>query len=133
MQDQVVLVCSGGLGLVGNDATDETGVSASQSSHQTTELFSVHHGYSLHGATLALLLLLTTGLLLWCFGNCREASSHEFKARLLQKLDDTIVERILVLLKPVVQVVTDLTGIMPADEVSVTLVLAWLGLDEGWV
>jgi hypothetical protein len=120
------------LVLVWNDASDEMWVGRSQVGHKSTEGFSMKSGYSHERGTL-LLLLFSTGSLSFLVGfdlifNGQVISPdglHKHEGRFFKELDNGTVQWILVLFQPIVDVVTDATGVMVKLEVDVSLTLGF--------
>ena len=121
------------LDFVGDDATDKVRRSGSQSSHEFTERFLVGSRDSL-GTTLLLLLTATTGAFFSWIDPGSPGFLQEWKGSLLVKGSNGGIDWILVLFEPIVDVVTDSTGVVMEFEVRVTLTLGfwtWLGESVG--
>lgn len=119
------------LHLVGNDATDEVRLCRAQSGHQAVQLLLVGRRHSGEATTLlattALGLFTATGL----SGVISEDFDQQFVLRLLELIDNGVVQRILVLLQPTGDVIGDNTSIMANGEVGSLLTgLWWFGLLE---
>merc|ERR1719167_1363840 len=129
MQDQFWKDSSWSLDFVGDNATDKGWLGTTEGAHQSVQLLSVEGADSLHGTTLLLLLLATR----WCFWfNCWEENTDQVPLGFLEKFDNRGVKRILVFVEPSVKVVSYISSVMLADEVSNSL-FANLWLDECWV
>merc|ERR1712136_729011 len=130
MQDQFWKDSCWSLDFVGDNATDKGWLGTTEGAHQSVQLLSVKGTDSLHGTTLLLLLLATTR---WCFWfNCWEENTDQVPLGFLEKFDDRGVKRILVFVEPSVKVVSYISGVMLADEVSNRL-LANLWFNESGV
>lgn len=94
------------FGFVGDDTTDEMGLSGSQSGHQVVQLFLVGRRYS--GETTS---LLTTSLVVFAAATTRlswmigEDFHQQFVGGFLELVDNGVVQRILVLFQPTADVV----------------------------
>uniref|UniRef100_A0A8W7NY04 Uncharacterized protein n=1 Tax=Anopheles coluzzii TaxID=1518534 RepID=A0A8W7NY04_ANOCL len=118
VHDQVSINDTGRLHFVGNDTTDEVRLSRLQRRHQVVQLFLVRGRDSGETSTL----LATTSLgggrisrLAWVIS---EDLNHQGVATLLELVDDSVVQRILVLLKPSSDVVRHNTSVVTNGEVT---------------
>uniref|UniRef100_A0A2M4DMR2 Uncharacterized protein n=1 Tax=Anopheles darlingi TaxID=43151 RepID=A0A2M4DMR2_ANODA len=118
VHDQVSINDTGRLHFVGNDTTDEVRLSRLQRGHQVVQLFLVRGRDSGETGTL----LATTALggswvsrLAWVIS---EDLHDQGVGTLLELIDDSVVQRILVLLKPSGDVVRHTTGVVTDGEVT---------------
>merc|ERR1719192_591458 len=130
VHDQRRLHVSGLLVGVGHKATDKVRSTVVQSVHQLSQRDEVDRGHSL--ATASLLLLLT--LLLGSGGRLARVIFPQQDQELalgggLHDLDNSVVDRVLVLLQPAGHVVVDNTGVMRDAKVSILVSLGG-GLQE---
>jgi len=119
------------LHLVGNDATDEVRLGRTQGGHQAVQLLLVGR----RDGSEATALLATTSLGLFTAtrlaGVIGEDLDQQLVLRLLELVDNGVVQGILVLLQPTGDVVGHTTGIMANGEVGSLLTGLWrLGLLE---
>jgi len=119
------------LHLVGNDATDEVRLGRTQGGHQAVQLLLVGR----RDGSEATSLLATTSLGLFTAtrlaGVIGEDLDQQLVLRLLELVDNGVVQGILVLLQPTGDVVGHTTGIMANGEVGSLLTGLWrLGLLE---
>merc|ERR1719300_1954721 len=131
VHDQWRLNLSGLLVSVGHKATDEVRLAVVEGGHQLSQRDQVDGGDSLTAATLLLL-----ALLLGSGGGLAGVVSPQVNQERtlgggLEHLDNRVVDRVLVLLKPASHVVVDNTGVVRNTEVSVLVGLGG-GLQEDW-
>jgi len=117
IKDDVVINGTGLLLVVGDNAADEVGVSATESSHQVVELLSILSGDGDEGGTLA---TLTRGIA----GSNVTLSRGLVKSELLHEASELgdlggtktsleiVLERIPVLVEPLVSIILDTTGVV---------------------
>merc|ERR1719204_1816642 len=120
VHDQWRLNLSGLLVSVGHKATDEVRLAVVEGGHQLSQRDQVDGGDSLTAATLLLLL----ALLLGSGGGLAGVIGPQPDQQLalgggLEHLDNSVVDRVLILLKPASHVVVDNTGVVRNTEVSV--------------
>merc|ERR1719422_2451618 len=119
---------SGDLVGVGDNTTDKVRLSLVQSGHQVIKLALEVGGDSL--ATSLLLSVLILGSLQRLSRMISEALDQHGIGSILHHLDNSVIERILVLLQPSSQVVGDSGGIMDNTKVSIGVTHLWVGLAE---
>merc|ERR1712242_70051 len=103
VHDEAGLHTSGDLVGVGHHATDEVGVGLVEGGHQVIKLALEEGGHSLAASLLLPVLIL--GSLQGLSGMVSEALDCQSVASILDKLNNGVIERILVLLQPASQVV----------------------------
>jgi len=126
MEDEVVVHVSGLLLLVGNDTTNEMGLSSVEIGHQSEKRFSVEGRDSLEGTTFLSLAALLSAAALWCVlsGDVRLPNRLAgSKSRDLEKLDKRVVKRILVLQEPINDVVSNSTSVVVDFEMGLEFAL----------
>merc|ERR1719340_359496 len=124
---------AGGLVVVGHNAADEVGVGGVQGGQQGLQLSAEGRGHSLEGLGSSILTLLTLFLLDLLLGLSRVVSEevdNQSVVGLLQLVHNSVIDRILVLVQPVGQVVVDNTGVMSNSKVSIVVLGAGLLLEE---
>merc|ERR1711899_42955 len=129
MHDKAGLNASRNLVCVGYNTTDEGGISSIQSFHEIIKLTLVEGGDSF--AT-TLLSATTTSILLDFSGLTRviiEAFNQKWIATIFKHLNNSVIQGILVLLKPCSQVVGHSCGIVDNSKVSIGI-WSWVGLLE---
>merc|ERR1719336_3549149 len=130
MHNQRRLNLSGLLVGVGHKATDKVGLARVEGGHQLSQRDEVDRGHSLATASLLLLLTLILG---GSSGLSRVVGPEKDKklagAGGLEDLDNSVVDRILVLLQPASNVVGHNTSVVRDGKVSI-LVSLGLGLQE---
>merc|ERR1719210_1913819 len=127
VHDEAGLHTSGLLVGVGHHATDEVRVSLVEGGHQVIKLTLEVGGHSL--AASLLLPVLVLGSLQGLAGMVSEALDGQSIATILNKLNNGVIERILVLLKPASQVVGDSGGVVNDGKVRIR-VRAGVGLGK---
>merc|ERR1719297_61271 len=123
---KVGLNSSGDLVSVGDNTTDEVGLSLVEGGHQVIKLTLEVGGDSL-AATL-LLSVLVLGSLKRLSRMISEAHDGKRVATILDHLDNGVIERILVLLEPSSQVVRDSGGVVNNTKVSIRVSHLGIGL-----
>ncbi|OAD59362.1 hypothetical protein WN48_09193 [Eufriesea mexicana] len=126
------------LHFVGDDTTDEVRLSGSQSGHQVVQLFPIGRRYRGETATLLTTSTLATTAATGITGLSRMVSEdldQQFVIGFLELIDNSVVQRVLVLFQPSRDVVCEngqiayVSGIMADSEVSSLLArFRWLGL-----
>ena len=108
MHNKTRLNSSRDLVSVGDNTTDERGVSGIQGLHEVIKLALVEGGHSLAASHLlpATIVLLDFS---WLTRVIMEALDKQLVAAILEQLNNSVIERILVLGQPVRQVVVDNT------------------------
>merc|ERR1719422_1753131 len=128
MHHKARLNSSGDLVGVGDNTTDKVRLSLVQGGHQVIKLTLEVGRDSL--ATSLLLSVLILGSLKWLSRMISEASMKQRVGSILHHLDNSVIERVPVLLQPSSQVVGDSGGIMDNTKVSIGVTHLGVGLAE---
>ena len=106
------------LVIVWNDAPDKVGLGGMQCVHQRVQLLGVEGGHCLGPASLLLFTLAGFLLLPALAGMVLEGSPDEAVGPRLEELNDSVVERILVLLQPAGHIVGHSSSIVNCNQVK---------------
>merc|ERR1719150_824487 len=130
VHDQRRLNLSGLLVGVGHKATDKVGSAVVEGGHQLSQRDEVDRGHGLATASLLLLLAIILGGSSGLSGVVSPEENQEFAlGGGLHDLDNSVIDRILVLLQPASHVVVDNTGVVRDAKVCILVSLGG-GLQE---